>query len=114
MMKIDLAPMPDLPLVLLPLLLFGIYHFIIYPAFLAPISRLPNAHWSAAVSPLWILHKRFRKRENRALQEAHRRLGPYIRVAPREVSVDDVEGVRGVYGGGFEKPGWYGVFDNYG
>lgn len=103
--------MPALVLVLLVLLT---YQFVVYPALLSPVSRIPSAHWSAAVSPIWILHKRFRKCENAALQEAHRRLGPYVRVAPEEVSVDGVEGVRKVYGGGFDKAGWYGVFDNYG
>ncbi|ROW03060.1 hypothetical protein VMCG_05727 [Cytospora schulzeri] len=87
-----LPPMPVLPLLLLMPLVFVTYHFIVYPALLSPASKIPNAHWSAAVSPLWILHKRFRKRENAALQQAHRRLGPYIRIAPGEVSVDDVEG----------------------
>ncbi|KUI69703.1 Tryprostatin B 6-hydroxylase [Cytospora mali] len=106
--------MPVLPLLLLPLLAIITYHFIIYPVLLSPASRIPSAHWSATILPLWILHKRFWKCQNAALQEAHRRLGPYVRVAPGEVSVDDIDGVRTVYAGGFDKPVWYGFFENYG
>ncbi|KUI53438.1 Tryprostatin B 6-hydroxylase [Cytospora mali] len=110
----SMPSMPDLLLLLLPLLAFVTYHFIVYPVLLSPASQIPSAHWSATILPLWILHKRFWKCQNAALQEAHRRLGPYVRVAPGEVSVDDIDGVRTVYGGGFDKPVWYGFFDNYG
>lgn len=104
-----------MPLLLsLAVLGFLIYHFMIHPAFLSPLSALPAAHWSASFSPLWILHKRYAHREVGALVDAHKRLGPYVRIAPNQVSVDDVEGVKQVYMGGFDKPDWYAVFDNYG
>lgn len=90
------------------------YHFYIYPAFISPLSRIPNAHWSAPISPLWILLQRFGHHENRTLVTAHQRRGPFVRVAPNEVNVDDVDAVKQIYLGGFEKPEWYGVFDNYG
>ncbi|PQE11015.1 cytochrome P450 monooxygenase protein [Rutstroemia sp. NJR-2017a BVV2] len=46
---------------------------------------------------------------------AHERLGPVIRVAPNEVSVNCIEdGVRTIYGGAFEKGEWYGRLRNYG
>jgi hypothetical protein len=44
----------------------------------------------------------------------HRQLGPVIRLGPNELSINDVEGLRLVYGGGFEKGKWYSIFDNYG
>lgn len=90
------------------------YYFILHPAFFSPLAKLPNAHWSAPYSRLWILNKRYNKRENRALLAAHQRLGPVIRVAPYELSIDDVDCVRTVYSGGFDKSSWYSVFDNYG
>ena len=52
--------------------------------------------------------------ENRTLHDAHRRLGPVIRVAPNELSINDIGSLRTVYQGGFEKPEWYSVFNNYG
>jgi hypothetical protein len=93
---------------------FLFFQYIIRPAFFSPLSQIPNAHWSAPFSRLWILWIRFVHRENRTLHHAHRRLGPVIRVGPNELSINDLDSVRTVYQGGFEKPVWYSVFDNYG
>jgi hypothetical protein len=90
------------------------YRFIVHPALVSPLARIPSAHWSAPFSSIWILWVRFVHRENRTLHSAHRRLGPVIRVGPNELSISDVDSVRTVYQGGFEKPVWYSVFDNYG
>lgn len=108
----------DLPLsaalVALTLVFFLVYHFVVYPALISPLARLPNAHWSVPFSPAWILYQRFKKRENASLEKAHQRHGPFIRVGPNDVNVDDLNAVRTIYQGGWEKPSWYGVFDNYG
>ncbi len=99
---------------LLVFLFLAIYKFIVYPTFVSPLSKIPNAHWSAPISPLWILWIRRRCRENRKLHAAHLRLGPVIRLAPNELSVNDLASLRTVYAGGFEKGQWYSIFDNYG
>ncbi|KAK4189393.1 putative cytochrome P450 E-class, group IV [Podospora australis] len=96
------------------LLTFLTYRYIFYPVFLSSLARIPNAHWSAPLSSLWILNTRFSRRENRTLAEAHRLLGPIVRVGPDELSISDLGSLRTVYQGGFEKPAWYSVFDNYG
>ncbi|TGO90467.1 hypothetical protein BPOR_0063g00090 [Botrytis porri] len=96
-------------------LLIGlIWRFIIYPAFISPLAKAPNAHWSSPFSPIWILFQRFRCRENRTVHALHKQLGPLIRLGPNELSTNDVEGIRTVYGGGFEKGEWYSFFDNFG
>ncbi|KAG9245675.1 cytochrome P450 [Calycina marina] len=95
-------------------LLLAIYKFIIYPSILSPLSRVPNAHWSASVSPVRILWIRFRCRENRTLHAAHLKHGGVVRVGPNELSVNDIASVRKIYTGGFEKGQWYSIFDNYG
>ncbi|KAL8419922.1 hypothetical protein RB594_002905 [Gaeumannomyces avenae] len=95
-------------------LCFLIYRFLVYPAVLSPLCRIPNAHWLARISPLWILLVRFQRRENRTLQRAHQRLGPFVRVGPNEISVDDAGAVKTIYQGGFDKTSWYSIFDNYG
>lgn len=108
----------DLPLsavlLALTLVIFSLYHFVVHPALISPLARLPNAHWSVPFSPLWILYQRYKKRENASLEKAHKERGPFIRVGPNDVSVDDLNAVRTIYQGGWEKPSWYGVFDNYG
>ncbi|KAG0648857.1 Cytochrome P450 [Hyphodiscus hymeniophilus] len=92
----------------------AVYRFFIYPTFISPLSKIPNAHWTAPFSPLWILWTRYSSRENRVLHAAHLKLGPIVRVAPNEISINDVAGLRTVYAGGFEKGEWYSIFDNYG
>jgi len=90
------------------------YKFIIYPAFLSPLAKIPNAHWTSPFSPLWILWNRYRCHENRSVHAAHLKHGPVIRLAPNELSINDVNALRIVYAGGFEKGQWYSIFDNYG
>ena len=93
-----------------------VLYFLIYPAFFSPLSKLaiPNADPLAKYTPLWILWRRFTKRENKTPYEAHKKLGPIIRVAPNEISVNSLEGLRVIYGGNFDKHAWYpNVFSNY-
>jgi hypothetical protein len=99
---------------LLSIFILAIYRFIIYPTLLSPLSKIPNAHWSAPISPLWILLTRYRHLENRNIHTAHLKHGPVVRLGPNEVHVNDLASLRTVYAGGFEKGDWYSIFDNYG
>lgn len=109
-MTIHLVPL--LGAVILTIL--AIYKFLIHPFFLSPLRHIPSAHWSAPISPFWILWMRFRCRENHAVHAAHLKHGPVVQLAPNELSVNDLGGLRTVYAGGFEKGEWYTFFDNYG
>jgi len=105
----------SIPVIGLFVLLFlGIFKFIINPIFFSPLSKVPNAHWTSPFAPAWILWIRFYSKENRTLHAAHLKYGPVLRVAPNELSVNDISSVRTVYTGGFEKGQWYSIFDNYG
>ncbi|PLB41896.1 cytochrome P450 [Aspergillus candidus] len=85
-----------------------LYKCVVYPAFLSPLSKIPNAHWSAPVSPAWMLWKRFRSQNNRTIHKAHAKLGPIVRLSPSEISINCVDGgIKTVYSGGFEKHEWY-------
>jgi Cytochrome P450 len=93
-----------------------VFYYFIYPAFISPLSKLeiPNADPLAKYTPLWILWRRFTQRENKTLYEAHKKLGPVVRVGPNEISVNSLEGLRVIYGGNFDKHAWYpNVFSNY-
>ncbi|KUJ21764.1 cytochrome P450 3A12 [Mollisia scopiformis] len=92
----------------------AIYKLIIYPAFLSPLAKVPNAHWSSPIAPIWILWTRYNDLENRVLHAAHLKHGTVVRLAPNELSINDLAGLRTVYAGGFEKGEWYSIFDNYG
>lgn len=105
-----------LPLVALVALgTFSIYYFVLYPFFLSPLAKIPNAHWSAPVSSFWVLRLRYRYREKQVLHEAHQRLGPVVRVGPQDLSVSSYDdGVRVIYGGGFDKPGYFDFYKYFG
>lgn len=111
-----MATIPLIPSIALFLLLFlATYKHIIHPFFLSPLSKIPAAHFTAHISHLWILWKRHQALENQTLLTAHKKLGPVIRLAPDELSVNCVEdGIRTIYSGGFEKHVWYpDLFSNY-
>ena len=93
---------------------FLVYRFIIQPVFLSPLARIPKAHWSAPLAPLWILYVRYSRKENTTLHAAHQKFGPIVRIGPHELSIDKIDNVRTVYQGGFEKSNFYSIFDNYG
>jgi hypothetical protein len=93
---------------------FLILRFVIEPLYLSPLAKIPSAHWSAPLSPLWILLARKNRKENRELRAAHHRYGPVVRVSPNSLSIDNYDTLKTVYQGGFDKWRWYSVFDNYG
>lgn len=86
----------------------ALYKVVIYPCFISPLAKIPNAHWSVPISPGWMLWRRFCMQNNRTIQAAHERLGPIVRLGPSEISVNCVDGgIKSVYTGGFEKHEWY-------
>ena len=94
-------------LIVLFLLLF-LYKHIVHPRFISPISQVPVAHWSSRFCSLWILWIRYKECEVQTIYEAHQRLGPVVRLAPNEISVNCVKGgIQPIYAGGFEKHEWY-------
>ncbi|KAL4869120.1 hypothetical protein BDV12DRAFT_196551 [Aspergillus spectabilis] len=96
--------------------IFILYKGLIYPALLSPLSKIPNAHWAASISPVWIIWKRFMGQNNRTIHAAHEQLGPIVRLGPSEISINCIEGgIKPVYTGGFEKHDWYPrVFGSFG
>lgn len=97
------------------ILSYGLYRYFIYPVFLSPLSKIPNAHTLAAITPLWILWNRYRNIEVQTVSTAHEKHGPVVRLGPTDLSVNCMNnGIRTVHGGGFEKSQWYDFFMNYG
>lgn len=96
------------------LLLLLIYHYVVFPAFFSPLSRIPNAHFTSPIVPTWIWWKRRAGAEVRSIFSAHQKLGPIVRLGPKELSVASQDGLRQIYLGGFDKDRWYiDAFQNY-
>ncbi|KAI9789125.1 MAG: hypothetical protein M1816_006375 [Peltula sp. TS41687] len=94
-------------------LLWVVYHYLLYPAFFSPLSKIPNAHPTSSFLPLWIWRKRRIGYETRSVFDAHQRHGPIVRLGPKEVSVTSLDGLRHIYAAGFERDPWYDQFMNY-
>ena len=88
-----------------PLLGIVLYISVIYPAFFSPLAKLPAAHPLCHIT-------RTRSRPN--LYAAHKAHGPIVRIAPNEISVNSLEGLRSIYTAGLEKHQFYiGIFEHY-
>ncbi len=97
------------------LLLFLTFKYLVQPAFLSPLSRIPCAHFTSCFSNGWILWQRYSCRENRAIHDAHQRLGPIVRLGATELSVNSVDALKTVYSDDLDKDVFYSrAFDNYG
>jgi hypothetical protein len=90
-----------------------LYRFLIHPLLLSPLAKLPNAHFTSPILPLWMWWNRRTGFETRSTVAAHQRHGPVVRMGPNEVSVASMDGLRRIFGGGWEKHPYYLHFANY-
>lgn len=100
-----------LHLVLFTLGVYFLYSFFVYPLLFHPLRKIPCAHWSTRfphVGSLWILYQRYYANGNAATFAAHQKHGEVVRLGYEELGVNCVtNGIRTVYGGGWEKTDWY-------
>ncbi|ESZ91235.1 putative ABC bile acid transporter [Sclerotinia borealis F-4128] len=107
--------LPSLHIVAFIAALSGLIIYFAVPYFLSPLSKVPSIHWSSGYSSLWITWTRWRGQELAAVYQAHQNLGPLVRLGPKDLSVSCYsEGVRKIYGSGFDKPMYYDFFSYYG
>lgn len=96
-------------------LLAVIYKYIIEPAFISPLAKIPTASFWSSISSQWISRKREAKQEIRTIHALHQKHGSVVRLGPNEISVNSLDALRTIYHGGFEKHPWYsGLFVNFG
>lgn len=106
---------PSLSLLIVVLLLFGFYNYVVHPTLVSPLGKLPNAHFTAPVSTLWLKYKQKNGKTGlRDILKAHKKYGPIVRISPNELSVCSLDGLRQAYAGGFEKTTYFEQFANYG
>ncbi|OOG00887.1 hypothetical protein ASPCADRAFT_159267 [Aspergillus carbonarius ITEM 5010] len=89
------------------LLLILLYKYLLHPYFLSPLSSIPNAHPTSPITSKWITTQRTNTQEVHAIYTAHRQSGPIIRLAPNELSINSLAGLRTIYTGAFEKHSFY-------
>ncbi|KAJ9314922.1 hypothetical protein DTO271D3_4922 [Paecilomyces variotii] len=81
--------------------------YVIYPVYISPLAKIPNAHFTAPVLPIWIWWKRRCGTEIRTIHALHQRHGTIVRLGPNELSVNSVRGLKIIYKGAFDKDRWY-------
>jgi unspecific monooxygenase len=87
----------------------------VYTANKAPWMSVPTAHWSSPYSSIWILLVRYRKKELDTVKAAHQRLGHIVRLGPRDISISCYNnGIRTVFGGGYDKTPYYDFYQYFG
>lgn len=85
-----------------------LYSYVVYPAFVSPLAKIPAANFSARFSSLWLKYIRYRNIENRTVYALHQKHGPIVRLGPKELSINCYEGgLKTVYGGSFPKTNFY-------
>lgn len=96
-------------------LIGAFYHYVIYPYFISPLSKIPNAHFTSQITSAWISRRRKAGTEIQTIYSLHQKHGPVVQLGPGELSVNSTGGLRTIYTGGFDKDAWYqGVFVNFG
>ena len=81
---------------------------------LTTVENTKNIHSVGAITSLWMLWIPVCNVENDNVFQAHKRYGPVVRLGPNELSVSCVdEGIKSIYGKGFEKTPYYSFFANF-
>lgn len=72
------------------------------------LRRFPTPSY-AGISSLWRISKNWHYKHYLAVHDAHKQLGPHIRIAPNHISIADPQAVQDIYGHGanFLKDAWY-------
>ena len=106
------------PMLLLLSSLFFFYRLLVYPLFLSPLAKIPNAHPLSPITQLWMHWRRYSGREVETTYVAFQQKGPVVRLGPNELAVNTIHGgVRTAHGHGwenFDKSQWYDYFVNHG
>lgn len=86
--------------------------FVVYRAFLHPLRKIPGP-FIAKLTSLWLWYHAYYGTESTAIQEAHEKYGPIIRIGPNEVNIDDGAAIQPIYvkNGGLPKNPCYSNFD---
>ncbi|KAK4979473.1 hypothetical protein LTR66_004281 [Elasticomyces elasticus] len=100
-------------LVLLPIVATAVA-YILYQRFFHPLAKVPGP-FSASLSRLWITKHSWDGDMNTTMIALHEKHGPLVRTGPNEVSVADLNAIKGIYGAGtkFRKSDWYSVWQGH-
>ncbi|KAG8628055.1 hypothetical protein KVT40_003928 [Elsinoe batatas] len=87
---------------------FACQDHILLRTYSSPLRRVPGP-FLARFTKLWYLRNVWSGRFEKTNIALHKELGPIVRIAPNQYSIDDLEAIRIIYGHGtaFVKNSWY-------
>jgi hypothetical protein len=87
---------------------------LIYRLFFSPLSKIPGPKLTA-VTQLWLMYHEFKGDRTVQIDKLHSQYGPVVRVSPSEVSFNNHESLRDIYGikSTFPKSSFYNLFIYY-
>ncbi|KAK5047565.1 hypothetical protein LTR84_006662 [Exophiala bonariae] len=100
--------------VVLACALISLATVLIHRVFFASLSRIPGPKITA-LTQLWIMYHEFKGDRTIQIDKLHSRYGPVVRVSPVEVSFNNYESLREIYGikSTFSKSSFYDLFVYY-
>ena len=95
--------------------LYILHHLIYKPLISSPLCRIPGPRIFGATKWRFALHA-FHGDATRKVYKLHEKYGTAVRIGPNEVSFSSLSALRTIYGAGsgFERTGFYRMFDVYG
>jgi hypothetical protein len=87
---------------------------LIYRLFFSPLSKLPGPKHTA-VTQLWVMYHEFKGDRTIQIDKLHQQYGPVVRISPSEVSFNNHESLKEIYGikSTFSKGSFYDLFVYY-
>ncbi|KIY02004.1 uncharacterized protein Z520_02142 [Fonsecaea multimorphosa CBS 102226] len=83
-----------LTVVLLPVL---VIYWLLYPWYFSPLRKIPGP-WYAVYTKWWLVYKTWRGVRAKTIHDLHLKYGPWVRVAPDEISTSDSKAIAPIYG----------------
>ena len=78
-------------------LLLYIIYCVFYPWFFSPLKAIPGP-WYAVYTKWWLVWRTVKGVRAKTIHDLHQQYGPWVRIAPNEISTCDSEAIVPIYG----------------
>jgi hypothetical protein len=88
--------------------------FVAYRLLFSPLAKIPGP-WITSLTSLWLMYHEFLGDRTEILDALHSKYGDIVRVSPTEVSFNNAEALKDIYGikSGYSKSHFYDMFVYY-
>ncbi|KAJ9606678.1 hypothetical protein H2200_008686 [Cladophialophora chaetospira] len=97
MASLPLPSLTALSWIALCALPFLVIYWLLYPWYISPLRKV-RGPWYAIYTKWWLAYKTWKGVRAYAIHELHLKYGPWVRIAPDEVSTSDSQALGPIYG----------------